>query len=184
MNLKLHILCRLGIPDRERNRLFFKGDRIYSHRIFRINYTTYNVRRAQDVINPATSHCNVMMLADDDSDPHHFWYARVLGVYHANVIYTGTEAGKCDFQPRRIEFLWVRWYEHHNITTQSPRLDTLSFVPLWRGDAFDFLDPSVVIRGCHIVPKFAQGKPPTDNHTPVSSLASSADDYYAYYANR
>jgi len=42
-------------------------------------------------------------------DSHHFLYARVLGAYHANVIYTGP--GIRDYNARRFDFLWVRWYE-------------------------------------------------------------------------
>src|ERR1700728_4093607 len=43
--------------------VFFKNDRIYCHKLARFNYTTYDVRRAQDVINPMTSHCNILLLA-------------------------------------------------------------------------------------------------------------------------
>jgi hypothetical protein len=41
----------------------FKADQMYRHNMMRINYTTYNVRRAQDTINPNTNHCNVMLLS-------------------------------------------------------------------------------------------------------------------------
>jgi len=34
---------------------------------------------------------------DRSANPHHFLYARVLGVYHANIIYTGS--GKRDVNP-------------------------------------------------------------------------------------
>ena len=34
------------------NKVFFKSDRIYKHNLLRINHTTYDVRRSQDVINP------------------------------------------------------------------------------------------------------------------------------------
>ena len=36
---------------------------------------------------------------DRSANPHHFMYARALGVYHANVIYTGS--GKRDYDSRR-----------------------------------------------------------------------------------
>jgi len=42
-------------------------------------------------------------------DSHRFLYARVLGAYHANIIYTGP--GMHDYNARRFDFLWVRWYE-------------------------------------------------------------------------
>ncbi|KAF8237196.1 hypothetical protein L208DRAFT_1137418, partial [Tricholoma matsutake] len=58
------------------------------------HYTTYDVHRRTDIINPGTPHCNIMLLVDhaDGSvgspDQHYFLYARVLGAYHANMIYT------------------------------------------------------------------------------------------------
>jgi hypothetical protein len=66
----------------------------------RINYTTYDVRRSQDIINTTTSRHDVMVLADPGDHTaasHPFRYARVLGVYHVNVIYVG--AGMIDYQP-------------------------------------------------------------------------------------
>ena len=93
-------------------------DLIYHHKLIRFHFTTYDVRRGTDIINPGTSRCNVMFLADqvdgatDSSNLHHFLYARVLGAYHANVIYT--RPGMCDYEPRRFDFLWVRWFEVMN----------------------------------------------------------------------
>lgn len=85
---------------------------MYKHCITRFNYTSYDIRRAQDTVNARTSHCNVMVLADDDGDESpssgpasHFLYARVLGTYHVNVIYVGP--GSVDFTAHRLEFLWV-----------------------------------------------------------------------------
>jgi hypothetical protein len=40
----------------DHDRIFFQLDRMYKHALLRVNYTTYDVRRAQDVINPNT-HC-------------------------------------------------------------------------------------------------------------------------------
>ena len=102
----------------DRDKIFFKGDRIYKHSLARFNYTTYDVRRSQDVVNPKTPHCDIMVLAHrednhnnkSDSEPRHpFWYARVLGIFHANVVYTGP--GMTDYMPRRLHFLWVQWFE-------------------------------------------------------------------------
>src|SRR5215475_6127340 len=123
--LKQHLLPRVLLlinqangniihPDGcDPNMVLFQGDRIYSHRILRINYTTYDVRRCQDMVNPYTSHCNVMILdntnASCSAPPHWFRYARVLGIYHANIVYAGH--GRLDYQPHRVEFLWVRWYQ-------------------------------------------------------------------------
>jgi hypothetical protein len=93
--------------------VFLNKDRVYHHKLSRFHFTTYDVRRGTDIINPGTPHCNIMLLADNadaagnSSTEHHFLYARVLGVYHANVVYTGP--GMRDHAARRLDFLWVRW---------------------------------------------------------------------------
>ncbi len=78
----------------EENFVFLKNDNIYEHKRVHFHFTTYDVRRGTDIVNPGTSRCNVMFLADDamsPSCPHRFLYARVLGIYHANVIYTAIQ---------------------------------------------------------------------------------------------
>ena len=112
-----------------------------------------------------------------------FLYARVLGVYHANVIYTGP--GMADFKPRRVEFLWVRWYQvhsgHEEFLAQS-RLPELSFYPIYTPHAFGFVDPANVLRTCHIMPRFAHGK--QHEHAGgkgFSRCAKDRDDYKKYY---
>src|ERR1700733_12678371 len=118
--------------------LVIKNDRMYSHRILRINYTTYDIRRAQDVINPGTTHHNIMLLAEQglttagSLEHHPFLYARVLGVYHVNVVYVGS--GMLDYRARRLDFLWVWWYQR--LATQDTmgwkacHLDQLFFPPM------------------------------------------------------
>lgn len=46
----------------ELDQIFFKYDRIYRHNLLRINYTTYDVRRGCDFINPTTSRRDIMVL--------------------------------------------------------------------------------------------------------------------------
>ena len=77
-----------------------------------IHFTTYDVQHGNDIINPGTSHCNIMLLADDAKGSlisSHFLDAQVLGGYHVNVIYTGP--GMHDFEAHCFDFLWVQWYE-------------------------------------------------------------------------
>ncbi|KAF7964872.1 hypothetical protein HWV62_1965 [Athelia sp. TMB] len=38
----------------------FHKNHMYEHRILRVNYTTYDVRRDQDLINSHSTHCNIM----------------------------------------------------------------------------------------------------------------------------
>src|SRR5690606_15514015 len=44
--------------------VLFQPERIYAHSRFVKNFTTYDLRRGQDVINPKTSRRNVMCLRD------------------------------------------------------------------------------------------------------------------------
>ena len=86
---------------------------MYRHHLARFNYTTYDIRRSQDVINPGTSHHDIMLLANTDesnsNSKHPFLYARVLGIYHVNVIYTGE--GKLGLHCTNSEILMgAGWY--------------------------------------------------------------------------
>ena len=146
------------------------------------NYTTYDMRRDYDIINPK-KHADVISVTPDfdpatASSPsgHPFRYARVLGIYHTNVVY---------IQPGReaiidtVYFLWVRWYrfdDSHNSGFQHCRLPRLSPIPLDDTEACGFLDPSDVIRGAHIIPAFAYGK---DNSINTDSQLS----WNFYYMN-
>jgi hypothetical protein len=174
------------IGGHDRDSVLFKNDKIYRHHIARFNYTTYDIRRAQDVINPNTSHCDIMVLANfesEDTSQTPFWYGRVLGIYHANVVYTGP--GMVDYTPRRFEFLWVRWYR--SVAPMHPwhacRLDMLEFPPMANDDSFGFLDPRDVLRGCHITPAFKSGKVHVDG-VGLSRCAKDAQDWSQYYVNR
>lgn len=172
--------------------IFFQGDRIYSHKILQLNYTTYDVRRAQDIVNPGTSHCNIMLLASSGpshsttnnpstcSQTHPFLYAKVIGIYHTNVIYTGP--GMLGYTPRRMDFLWVRWYEHREGENPA-RLDRLSFPPATTEGALGFVDPADVVRSCHIIPRFSKGKR-YPRGIGSSRLARDSHDWVAYNVGR
>jgi hypothetical protein len=124
-------------------------------------------------------------VGDDEYANHHpFRYARVLGVYHVNAVYIGP--GMVDYQPHRIEFLWVRWYQVQG--TSSPlwgnyKLDRIQFPPVADDDAFGFIDPSDVLRGCHIIPSFARGKSHPDGRG-LSLCGHDSSDWAGYYVNR
>jgi hypothetical protein len=172
----------------ELDRLFFKKDCMYRHNTMRINYTTYDVRRDQDVINPNTDHCDVMLLSETEGTVrrHQYTYARVLGIYHVNAFYLGP--GIPDNQPRRIEFLWVRRFENMDDRPVQDcwdlqRLDVLQFLPVTHEHAFGFVDPADVLRGCHVIPRFAKGLRHVGSRG-LSRYAQDSKDWCQYFLGR
>ncbi|KAI0065195.1 hypothetical protein BV25DRAFT_1913814 [Artomyces pyxidatus] len=178
--------------DADRCEIQIVDNKIYAHATVRINYTTYDLRRAQDTINPRT-HPDIILLSPQSlSDPsfHPFLYARVIGVYHAMVRDVGSQS--LSAEPQRIDFVWVRWL---NLDTSVPggwaarRLYRVGFPEITTRDAFSFVDPKDIIRGVHLPPVFKLGLAPV---LKVPSLASSFTkrrgewyewEYHRYYVN-
>ncbi|KAG2091348.1 uncharacterized protein F5147DRAFT_524310, partial [Suillus discolor] len=194
LKLKDHILHRFNqsrdLPgtgeETNINSIILKDDRMYHHNTARFNYTTYNVRRSQDVVNPRTPRCNIMVLRADHNvgrQGHRYIYGKVLCIYHMNVIFIGNSM--VDYTPLRTEFLWVCWYTPIDdlATWKTSMLDCLCFPRMADDFSFDFLDPADVLTGCHIIPSFANGKK-HPNGLEVSACAGNKDDWCQYYVNR
>lgn len=197
-SLKDHLLSRLmgreyeGDEDTfgmdEHTMIDFVHDRIYFHKALHINYTTYDMRRAQDSINMRRQ-ADIMILAphEDDGDvqanAHPYWYARVLGIFHVNVRHRGLLSRSK--HPQRMDVLWVRWFGR-DLTApggfKAQRLHRVGFIDWEQSNSFGFLDPAQVLRASHLVPAFAHGK--TDEYLPPS-IARQHDekdlDYVYYY---
>ena len=140
------------------------NNRIYRHKVIRINYTTYDMRRAQDSLNPRTQG-NIMVLANEPDNgtdsgttgttAHPYWYARVIGIFHANV------RRSAEVQHDRMEFLWVRWLRRDDTFRagfSARRLHRVAFDDEREPGAFGFVNPADVIRGVHVIPAFAHGR--------------------------
>ncbi|KAF8872006.1 hypothetical protein BD779DRAFT_1613865 [Infundibulicybe gibba] len=145
-------------PD-DRNTVRIVGNRIYSGQVCRVYYTTYDIRRTYDSINPRT-HADIMVASPEGGeDAHPYWYGRTIGIYHADVFTTHPNAPKPTVQ--RMEFLWVRWFgvePRYRAGFRHARLPKIGFVADTDEYAFGFLDPSLVIRGCHLIPAFHTGR--------------------------
>ncbi|KAF8842659.1 hypothetical protein BDN67DRAFT_989041 [Paxillus ammoniavirescens] len=152
---------------------------MYRHRILHVNYTTYDLQRETDMVNPGTSHRHIMLLFPAGIGGHHFRYARVLGIYHANIIYTGSNSS--DYWLRRIKFLWVHWFELIPGLSgwAHAALDRLRLAPVDADDAFGFIDPADMLRCCHLIPAFADGRA---NEATSEGLLS--NEWRYYYVNR
>lgn len=182
------------------NMVLIKDNRVFNHRLARFYYTTYDVRRMEDVINPRTSHCNIMMLSSDTEIPnsnetpsdqcdtiHPFLYGRVIGIYHTNLVYIGP--GMKGYKLMRFDFLHVRWFQLEELHNGHPSgyssssLDCLSFPPVAHKDSFGFVDPGVVLRSCHLIPAFCKGKSHSDG-IGISPMSKDSKDWKRYYVNR
>ncbi|KIM66060.1 hypothetical protein SCLCIDRAFT_111658 [Scleroderma citrinum Foug A] len=114
---------------------------------------------------------------------HPFLYARVLGIFHVDVIYTGP--GSKDYVARCLEFLWVHWFEVRDVLLgwEHTTLDSLRFVLMTEKDAYGLVDLFNVLRGCHLIPAFASGRMHPDSIS-VSQNARDGADWKYYCVNR
>lgn len=199
--LKDHLLARIlgqgfngeehNFTNEERSHITISRGRMYRHKILRVNYTTYDMRRDQDCISPRTRP-DVMVLNPGEDDvserrSHPYWYARVCGIFHVNVQYTGPAF--VSKKEHRVEFLWVRWYGRDLRALGGfgrKRLHRVGFVDVDEPGAFGFLDPALVLRSVHLIPGFEHGRT-TDLMGPslLRSFQEDADDadWRYYYVN-
>ncbi|KAJ7660161.1 hypothetical protein DFH06DRAFT_1472251 [Mycena polygramma] len=201
MTLKAHLLGRLLNVPYDGDELQYSpqdladvnivGERLYTHKVLRVNYTTYDVLRSQDTLNPRT-HPDFMVLAHEDEDEataHPYWYGRIISIFHAQIRHVGPRSQST--RPQRMEFLWVRWFGRD---LQRPggwkykRPHRIGFLDATEPDsgAFSFLDPAEVIRAVHLIPAFHYGR--TRELLPGPSVARMIDaendeDYVYYYVN-
>ncbi|KAG6904490.1 hypothetical protein DXG01_009497 [Tephrocybe rancida] len=154
----------------------------------RVNFTSYDVRRSQDSFNPSTSHRDVMVLSGSASG-HQFRYARIIRIFHVNAMYSGPR-WRSNYTTRPLQVLWVRWFEVLRDASVDvawaaahPELDCVQFKPIAQPGAFGFLDPTEVLRGCHLVPRVARG-PCYEDGRGHSPYARDGDDWLFYYVNR
>jgi hypothetical protein len=176
--------------DEDRNSVRFVGQKIYLVQTCRLFYTTYDLQRASDTINPRT-HPDIMLRSPEmeEGAKEAYWYARVIGIYHANVWAERTDIPNAR-GVKRMDFLWVRWFgkEPEYISgSHGARLPKVGFVESTDEFAFSFVDPANVIRGCHLVPAFHEGR--TVDLLPVPRSVSRClnpgdnDDWVNYYVN-
>ncbi|THV03577.1 hypothetical protein K435DRAFT_817199 [Dendrothele bispora CBS 962.96] len=180
--LKDHFFARLtGKPEGEANladisRVRLNNNRIYKHKVLRINYTTYDMRRSQDSVNPRTN-SDIMVLSSDQGT-HPFWYARVLGIFHARVRLD-------DGLAQQMDVLWVRWFgldESYKFGWKEKQLPRVGFIDGDDPCAFGFVDPALVVRAAHLVPAFDLGRTSDIMGPSISRKTADKDeDWYRYY---
>lgn len=131
--------------------------------------------------------CAVMTLSREEGEHKHpFWYAHVLRAFHIQVLHTGPQAR--NRSPQTLEVLWVRWLgidPTFQWGLKEARLPKVGFVPMTDDDAFGFLDPSFVIRGCHLIPAFAEGRSDAllRRGPSLARFEEEVDDWAYFYVN-
>ena len=138
------------------------------------------MRRDQDTLCPGHGSAIMLLSCEDGPNAHPFWYAQVLGAFVITVDHSGIE--------RTMEFLWVRWFgvvPGYHWGFNNAHLSKIGFVPSDSGAAFGFIDPSLILRACHLIPVFADGR--TDSllrYSPsVARQTDAFDDWAACYIN-
>jgi hypothetical protein len=127
-----------------------------------------------------------MVLAheDEETDPHPYWYARVVGIFHVFVQFTDPSTSLTKTQ--RMDVLWLRWFGRNSELKfksgwATKRLHQVGFLHSNRPDAFGFLDPHDVIRAVHMIPIFVHGRTATLMGPSDVRQPSEGDEDWAYY---
>jgi hypothetical protein len=147
--------------DHNRNDVVIVDNRLHIHKTLRINYTSYDLRRQQDIIN-STSKPDVMVLScEEGEDVHPFWYARVVKIFHLLVYHSKStpeaEHTQAILEPQRMDVLWVRWFGLDTDTRggwPKKQCHGISFIPWDEPGVFGFLNPMQVVREVHLIPNF------------------------------
>ena len=177
---------RLFTPE-ERNELrLININRIVESKVIRINYTSYDVHREHDCLRPDRHSFLMTLSREEDPERHPFWYCQLIKAFHVEVHFC---PGGVSRSQEKLEVLWVHWLgvdPDHKWGFWRCALPKVGFVPEDADSpAFGFLDPSLVIRGCHLIPAFIDG------HTvqllrrgvSVARLPGETDDWASYYVN-
>ncbi|KAI6104250.1 hypothetical protein F5141DRAFT_1065063 [Pisolithus sp. B1] len=195
--LKGHILGRLlgneATDGEERefmqiqhSALVIIKNRLYQHKVLRVNYTTYDLRRDQDSLNPHT-HADIMVLSHETEDnPHPYWYARIIAIFHLDVWFNGPELD--NHSVKHIDILWVRWFARNKNFKSGWAVRHLPRIGFYPQDdlanAFGFIDPNDVVRAVHLISAYHFGC--TKDLLPPSIARRKPDndeDWEWYYVN-
>lgn len=159
--------------DQERSKVIIVNNALHIHRVLRLNYTTYDVRRDQDVINPRTRSDVILLPPDAAGEEHPYQYGRIDAIFHVIVEHVGR-----DSQTSRQQILDVCWVKRYAVDTvvkggfKEKRMHRVG--PTGDDDrwGYVFIDPKHIVCAAHLVPVFAEGE-----------IGGGIDEYYRYYVN-
>ncbi|KAJ3711816.1 hypothetical protein C8R42DRAFT_648049 [Lentinula raphanica] len=93
--------------DEDRQHNHIRDRKVVELQTLGVNYTTYDVRRDQDTINPH-SHADVMVLSPETGpDAHPYWYAHVLRIFRVWVVSNHPTASTARSGPQEMIVLWT-----------------------------------------------------------------------------
>jgi hypothetical protein len=176
-----HLRGRVFADTSMDERVFIKNDTLYNHPLVTISYTTYDLQRDKDSIHLNFGNQAVAVYSPTSHGAEPWLYAYIVAIFH---VFVSTAA---DPEPKRLELLWVRWMEQDSSQLRggnSCQYSRISFVPHSGvpGECFGFVDPSHVIRGCHLIPAFHLER--TRDLLGVSMARDIKGDWQAFYVNR
>jgi hypothetical protein len=119
----------------------------------------------------------MVYMPDGDGAKIPWIFARIIGIYHANVLTPGTS------KLQRIKFMHVHYFDQETFHASGPhtrRLDLVQLRSPSATDAFGFIDPSSVIRSAHLIPAFSHGR----KDSAALDMLCIKDDWKYYYINR
>ncbi|KIM60078.1 hypothetical protein SCLCIDRAFT_26869 [Scleroderma citrinum Foug A] len=138
------------------------------------------MRRNQDTLQPGYGAMVMLLSRENSLNTHPFWYAHVLDAFIISVDYMGVEW--------TMEFLWVRWFgvvPGYRWGLKNAHLPKIGFISSDSDAAFGFIDPSLILHACHLIPAFADGH--TDSllchGSSVARERNAIDDWAVYYVN-
>lgn len=179
--LHAHLCNQLCVDGNTDERVFIKDDTLYEHPLLTVEYTTYNLRREEDVVHLNFGNQAVLVYSPTSQAAEPWFYAHIIAIYH---VFVHSAANP---EPKRLELLWVRWMERDLSQLQgenSSQYTRVSFIPYSGvpGEVFDFVDPSHVIRACHLIPAFELGR--SHDRLGLSMARNIKGDWRAFYMNR
>lgn len=112
----------------------------------------------------------------------------MIGIFHLFVQMRDPITRKFS-DSKRFDVLHVRWFGRNLQADaqggwKAKRLHRIGFLPAGSPDAFGFLDPTQVIRGVHLIPRFAGGR--TVEYLGPSIIRKQSEgneDWVNYYVN-
>jgi hypothetical protein len=146
-----------------------------------MEHTTYDLQRDGDSIHLNFGNQAIMVYSSTSPGTEPWAYARVIAIYHVFVHAMGNP------EPQHLDLLWVRWMEQDlsELSGENSRqYCRISFIPQSGvpGEALEFIDPSQIIRACHLIPAFHLGR--TRDRLSPSMARDSDGDWRAFYPNR